>query len=89
MKPIHLFERGSEINEGDLLRARIDSVEGHRRVTLEKIGRVCPNCLHGTQRDVETIDGEYLGDIECYHCNGTGILIQSEQINNVVEIVQV
>ena len=34
MKPIHLFENGKEIQEGDLLVAHIDSVEGHRRVTL-------------------------------------------------------
>ena len=36
MKPIHLFENGKEIQEGDLLLAHIDSVEGHRRVTLTR-----------------------------------------------------
>ena len=36
MKPIHLFENGREIQEGDLLIAHIDSVEGHRRVTLTR-----------------------------------------------------
>ena len=34
IKPIHLFRE--EIEEGDYFVAHIDSVEGHRRVTLEK-----------------------------------------------------
>ena len=34
MKPIHLFRE--DIEEGDYFVAHIDSVEGHRRVTLEK-----------------------------------------------------
>ena len=35
MKPIHLFRE--DIEEGDLFRAKIDSVEGHRRITLTKV----------------------------------------------------
>jgi len=33
-KEIHLFERGRDINDGDHFIAKVDSVEGHRRVTL-------------------------------------------------------
>jgi len=40
MKEIRIFEIGNEIKEGDLLLASIDTVEGHRRVTLKKIGAV-------------------------------------------------
>lgn len=34
---ITLFENGKDIEEGDKFVAHIDSVEGHRRVTLEII----------------------------------------------------
>lgn len=50
----------------------------YRLVGLQKrnliIKRVCPNCLHGFQRDVETVYGEYLGDFECGRCDGTGFI---------------
>jgi hypothetical protein len=36
---IHLFEHGKKIQDGDLLLAKVDSVEGHRRVTLEVVNR--------------------------------------------------
>lgn len=39
-----------------------------------KLYRECPECLHGTKRDVETVEGQYLGDIECGRCNGTGFV---------------
>ena len=29
-----LFESGEDIADGDIFRARVDSIEGHRRVTL-------------------------------------------------------
>ena len=31
---VTLFESGADINEGDVFIATVDSVEGHRRVTL-------------------------------------------------------
>ncbi len=37
MREIRLFERGNGINSGDQFVARVDSEEGHRRVTLVKI----------------------------------------------------
>jgi len=36
---IHLFEKGKDIRERDLLIATIDFVEGHRRVTLKVVNR--------------------------------------------------
>lgn len=35
-----LFERAKHIENGDTLVAHVDSVEGHRRVILERIGKV-------------------------------------------------
>lgn len=37
MTEIHLFESGKKINDGDLLIASVDDVEGHRRVTLKVV----------------------------------------------------
>lgn len=33
---IHLFEQGHDVQENDILIASVDSIEGHRRVTLQK-----------------------------------------------------
>jgi hypothetical protein len=32
-----MFENGAGINDGDLLIATVDFIEGHRRVTLEVV----------------------------------------------------
>ena len=32
-----LFESAKHVLDGDLFRARVDSVEGHRRVILERV----------------------------------------------------
>lgn len=40
MTEIHIFELGKEINDGDLLLASIDTVEGHRRVTLKVVNKL-------------------------------------------------
>ena len=46
--PIHLFDSGKAILDGDRFRASIDSVEGRRRVTLTKVNdrnlEYCPLC---------------------------------------------
>lgn len=34
---ITLFENGKDVQEGDKFIAHVDSVEGHRRVTLERL----------------------------------------------------
>jgi hypothetical protein len=39
MTEIHLFHAGNRILDGDLLIATVDTVEGHRRVTLEVVNR--------------------------------------------------
>ncbi len=39
MTEIHLFQQGKKINDGDLLIAKVDTVEGKRRVTLEVVNR--------------------------------------------------
>jgi hypothetical protein len=37
MEDIVLFESGKDVHDGDRFLARVDFVEGHRRVTLVRI----------------------------------------------------
>ncbi len=37
VKTIRLFESGKDVNDGEVFVAKVDSVEGHRRVTLTKL----------------------------------------------------
>jgi len=54
----------------------IDNIsrDGALDILKQIVGKKCPDCLHGTQRDVVTEDGQELGDIECGRCDGLGYL---------------
>lgn len=77
--PTDEFSNGYGIEQGDILRARITSVEGRRKVILEVVGKTCPRCLNGLQRDIITgYDGdgnEITQDVSCDHCRETGVLM--------------
>jgi len=74
---IHLFERGEGIEEGDEFVAHIDSVEGHRRVTL--IRKETPLC---------TWCGEEFNEEPHYDCEAEKKQVQAQEARGDMEMMQ-
>jgi len=75
MRPIRLWERGKDIKEGQLFRAKEISVEGHRGIELVPVEKVS-NLTNPLRSKAASMICKKCGrnifllpeDKKCYHC---------------------